>query len=276
MDFFERIQTARDSVLAKNDGRPDIGLVLGTGRGKLPDGLAVLATIPYRDIAGFPVSSAPGHAGNLVLGRLHNRAVAILQGRLHLYEGFSAKEVALPVYLLGALGIRTLLITNAAGALNAGYRPGEVMLIEDHINFTGHNPLVGDNDERLGLRFPDMSDAYASELRNLATTVAAEIPIAIQSGTYAGVLGPSLETSAERRYLRLCGADAVGMSTVMEVIAANHAGIRVLALSAITNVATGEVDQQPDTIEQVMEQAAIAGEKINQLLAGIIERLGNP
>jgi purine-nucleoside phosphorylase len=194
-----------------------------------------------------------------------------MQGRVHLYEGRSAQEVALPVYLLRALGAERLVVTCAAGALDPELAPGTVMLIEDHLNLTGANPLTGPNDERLGPRFPDMSRAYDPELRAAAWAAGAERGLA--HGIYAGIAGPSLETSAERRFLRAAGADAVGMSTVLEVIAAVHAGMAVLGLAAITNAAHGGPDQAPDTVEDVLAMAAVAGETIAALLARLLPRL---
>jgi purine-nucleoside phosphorylase len=196
-----------------------------------------------------------------------------MQGRVHLYEGRSAAAVALPVYLLKALGALRLVVTNAAGALNPEFAPGDVMLIEDHLNFTGHNPLTGPNDDALGLRFPDMSRAYDPDLRERALAVAKARKIPLRRGIYAGIAGPSLETSAERRWLRSTGADAVGMSTVLEVIAARHAGLATLGLSAITNSATGGSDQQPDSIEEVLENAGVAGATISRLLDRLLPGL---
>ncbi len=262
-----RIQAALQSL-----GSPppvEIGIILGSGLGALADQLEDAVVFPYGRITGFPVSTAPSHAGCLVVGTLFGRAVALMQGRVHLYEGWSARDVALPVYLLAALGARTMVVTNAAGALNADFRPGDVMLIEDHLNFTGANPLTGANDDSLGPRFPDLSRAYDPGLRALA--LGASVPL--RRGIYAGIAGPSLETSAERRWLRSTGADAVGMSTVLEVIAAAHIGLPVLGLSAITNAATGGPDQLPDTIEAVLANAALAGRTITTLLTKIIPQL---
>jgi purine-nucleoside phosphorylase len=228
--------------------------------------------IPYAEIAGFPVPTAPGHAGRLVAGTLHGHPVALMQGRLHLYEGWSARDVALPVYLLKALGAERLVVTNAAGALNPDLGCCDVMLIEDHLNFTGANPLAGPNDDALGLRFPDLSRAYDPALRAAALAAAGAAGVPLRRGVYAGVAGPSLETSAERRFMRAAGADAVGMSTVIEVIAAAHAGLPVLGLSAITNAAAGGPEQQPDTIEAVLANAAVAGRRIAALLAALLPR----
>jgi purine-nucleoside phosphorylase len=263
------VAAARASVDADATGA--VGIVLGSGLGGLADAIEEAVAIPYGAIAGFPRPSAPGHAGRLLVGWLFGRRVAVMQGRLHLYEGWSPQEVALPVYLLKALGAERLVLTNAAGALNPEFAPGEVMLIEDHLNFTGTNPLTGPNDERLGLRFPDLSRAYDPGLRDAAW--AAGEGLGLRVGIYAGVAGPSLETSAERRFLRNAGADAVGMSTVVEAIAAAHASLPVLGLAAITNAATGGPDQAPDTIEDVLAMAEVAGETIAALLARLLPQL---
>lgn len=265
----ERLATALASLVGRTGAAVDLAIILGSGLGQLVEAVQAPLSIPYAEIAGLPVSTAPGHAGRLVIGALHGRRTALMQGRLHLYEGWRAQDVALPVYLLKALGARRLIVTNAAGALNPDFRPGEVMLIEDHLNFTGANPLTGPDEPSLGLRFPDMSRAYDPDLR--AAAIAAGP--GLRRGIYAGIAGPSLETSAERRWLRASGADAVGMSTVIEVIAAAHAGLPVLGLSAITNAATGGPDQQPDTIESVLAQAAIAGTTIAAILAALIPTL---
>ena len=269
MTPFERLAAAQTSIAARAGEPVEIGMILGSGLGALADAVKDPTVIPYAEIAGFPVSTAPSHAARLVIGTLRGRRVAMMQGRLHLYEGWSARDVALPVYLLKALGALRLVVTNAAGALNPDYSPGEVMLIKDQLNFTGANPLTGPNDDRLGLRFPDMSRAYDPDLRSRARKAAKAARLELHRGIYAGIAGPSLETSAERRWLRSTGADAVGMSTVLEVIAASHAGLAVLGLSAITNAATGGPNQQPDTIEAVLENAAAAGVTI----ASLVERL---
>lgn len=267
MSQTERVARAHASIAARAGAPVEIGLVLGSGLGALADAVEGAVAIPYAEIAGMPVSTAPGHAGQLVIGQLFGRRAALMRGRLHLYEGWPARDVALPVYLLRALGARRLIVTNAAGALNAEFRPGEVMLIEDHLNLTGANPLIGPDEPALGLRFPDMSRAYDPGMRAAAIAAAERAGIGLRRGIYAGIAGPSLETSAERRWLRSTGADAVGMSTVLEVIAAAHAGLPVLGLSAITNAATGGPEQEPDTIEAVLAHAGIAGRDIARLLA---------
>ncbi len=256
--------------LAARAGPPvETALILGTGLGALADAVTEAVGIAFAEIDGFPVPTAPSHAGRLILGKLFGRRVALVQGRVHLYEGRSAAEVALPVSLLAGLGARRLIVTNAAGALNPDFAPGEVMLIEDHLNFTGVSPLTGPNDATLGPRFPDLTRAYDPELRRAALATGEPL----RQGIYAGVRGPEFETSAERRFLRASGADAGGMSTVLEVIAAAHLGLPVLGLSAITNSATGGPDQAPDTIQAVLEMAARAGARIEALLARLIPAL---
>jgi purine-nucleoside phosphorylase len=263
----ERLARAHESIAAWTGAPVELAVILGSGLGDLAEAVEGALAIPYAEIAGMPVSTAPGHAGQLVIGRLFGRRVAVMRGRLHLYEGWSARDIALPVYLTRALGAKALVVTNAAGALNPEFRPGEVMLIEDHLNLTGANPLIGPDEPGLGPRFPDMSRAYAPEARAVALRAAEAAGVALRRGIYAGIAGPSLETSAERRWLRATGADAVGMSTVTEVIAANHAGMTVLGLSAISNAATGGPEQMPDSIEEVLAYAALAGRDIARVLA---------
>src|SRR5690606_35832112 len=257
-----RVERAHASIRQRVGPPCGIALMLGSGLGHIADSVAGAEIIPYSVIDGFPVSTAPGHKGQLVAGTLFGRRVLVMQGRLHLYEGWAPADIALSVYLLKRLGAASLIVTNAAGALNPNYAPGEVMLIEDHLNFTGLNPLVGPNDDSIGLRFPDMSRAYDPDLLRLTEKAVERAGQEVRRGIYVGILGPSLETSAERRFLRASGGDAVGMSTVTEVIAAVHAGMRVVGLSAITNAATGGPDQKPDTVEEVLANAAICGRKI--------------
>lgn len=268
-----RLERAHASIKNRVGAPCEVALMLGSGLGHLADVVEGATIIPYQEIDGFPVSTAPGHKGQLVIGRLYGRRVVVMQGRLHLFEGWSPRDIALAVYLLRRLGAATLVVTNAAGGLNPDYQAGDVMLIEDHLNFTGHNPLRGENEEALGLRFPDMSRAYDPELRRMAERAAQRAGVALHHGVYAGVLGPSLETSAERRFLRSAGGDAVGMSTVTEVIAANHASLPVVGFSAITNQATGGPDQQPDTVEEIFAHAAICGRKIAAVLSKLLPDL---
>jgi purine-nucleoside phosphorylase len=269
----ERLARAHASIENRAGAPCDIALVLGSGLGQLADAVTEPTIIPYGEIDGFPVSTAPGHKGQFVIGSLFGRRTVVMQGRLHLYEGWQPRDIALAVHLLKRLGAGTFVVTNASGGLNADFDAGDVMLIEDHLNFTGTSPLIGPNDDALGLRFPDQSRLYDPELRQLAIDSAKATGVAIRRGVYCGVNGPELETSAERRFFRSAGGDAVGMSTVMEVIAANHAGMKVLGLSAIANAATGGTDQQPDTIESVVAMAAVCGVKIATILRDLFPRL---
>lgn len=262
----DRLNAARASIAARMGPPCDTAMVLGTGLGHLAEMVADPIYIPYQEIAGFPVSTAPGHQGRLVIGRLFGRRTVLMQGRVHLYEGWTARDIALAIYLLNAFGPKQLVITNAAGGLNPAFEAGSVMLIEDHINLTGHNPLIGPNDDEIGLRFPDLTAAYDPALREKAMAAAEAAGQGLHRGIYLGLTGPSLETSAERRYFRATGGDAVGMSTVLETIAAVHAGLPVLGLSAITNPATGAPGEAPDTIEDVIANAAISGQKITKIL----------
>jgi purine-nucleoside phosphorylase len=266
----ERLGLARTVVRRVVPEPVEVGMVLGTGLDGLADRMIGGTRIPYAEIPGVAGTTAPGHAGQLVVGELFGIRCALMEGRLHLYEGWSPQEIVFPIYLLCALGAQSLIVTNAAGALNPDFAPGDMMLIEDHLNFTGVNPLTGPNDDWLGQRFPDMSRAYDPEWQACAREIAGS---ALRAGVYAGISGPSLETSAERRFLRNSGGDAVGMSTVIEVIAAAHTGLRVLGLSAITNSATGGPEQQPGTIEEVLENAAVAGGKMAKLLETLIPEI---
>jgi len=247
----------------------EIGMILGTGLGGLTDAVDIEETIPYSRIEGLQSSTAPSHAGQLVIGRYQGRRIAVMQGRIHLYEGYSASEVVFPVYILRALGAKTFVVTNAAGGLNESYSPGDVMVIGDHLNLSGRNPLIGENDDAIGVRFPDMSRAYDPGLLERAQAAAKSAGVSVHTGVYASVTGPSLETSAERRYIRSIGGDAIGMSTVLEVIAANHCGLKVLGFSAITNVATGGAGQPEDSIEDRLENAKICGAKLERILQGV-------
>ncbi len=241
----EHIADAVATVRSRSPSTPRFGIILGSGLGVLADDVAAPVAIRYTEIPRFPVATAKGHQGRLVLGDLEGHAVAVMQGRCHLYEGYTAEQVAFPIRVLAALGVRTLIVTNAAGGLNRAFRSGDLMIIADHINFSGTNPLVGTNDDALGPRFPDMSAAYDPELRTLARKTAREESIPVRTGVYVGVLGPSYETPAELAMLRAWGADAVGMSTVVEVIAARHAGVRVLGLAAITNATSHASPKRP-------------------------------
>ena len=242
-EYTRQVQEAAAYIKEKLGGRaPEIAITLGSGLGDLADHLVDAVQIPYGEIPHFPVSTVAGHKGQFVVGKLEGREVLCMQGRFHYYEGYDLKQVTLPVRVMKLLGISTLIVTNAAGGINTGFRPGNLMLIEDHLNLTGENPLIGENLEVFGDRFFDMTVAYDAEYRALAEQLAAELNIPLQKGVYAWLTGPNYETPAEIRYLRAIGADAVGMSTVPEVLVARHSGLRGCGISCITNLAAGMGD----------------------------------
>jgi len=249
--MFERAKQSAEYIQEKLKVTPEIGLILGSGLGILADEIEDAIAIPYSEIPNFPVSTVHGHAGQLVIGQLAGKTVIAMQGRFHHYEGYSMDKVTFPVRVMKLLGVEKLIVTNAAGGVNKDFSPGDLMLITDHINFMS-NPLIGANDERFGPRFPDMSTAYDKEFQQLAKTVASDLNITIQEGVYLGLTGPTYETPAEIRMIRTLGGDAVGMSTVPEVIVANHSSMRVLGISCITNMAAGILDQ-PLNHEEVIE-----------------------
>ena len=264
-DQFTLAETAAQSILQRTPLRPQIGLVLGSGLGAFADSLTDSTKIPFSEIPAFPRSTAIGHAGQLVIGKSGNVPVAVMQGRVHLYEGYSAQQVVFPIRVFGRMGIRSVILTNAAGGINRNYQQGALVLIRDHINLQGTNPLAGPNDDRFGVRFPDMTHAYAKEYRASAQEEAAKLGMQLHEGVYAALLGPSYETPAEIEYLRRIGADLVGMSTVAEVIAARHMGIKVLAISCVTNMAAGILDQ-PLSHAEVME----TGERVKTTFEGLL------
>ena len=270
-NFFKKIELAAEYIDQRISQSPEVLLILGSGLGDVISETSKQAEISYKEIPEFPFSTAPSHAGNLVLGNLNGKCVLVMQGRLHLYEGWKANEIAFPIRVAKSLGVKKMIVTNAAGALNPSFEPGSIMMLTDHINFTGQNPLIGPHDDELGLRFPDMSDTYDKKIQRIVSSCFQNAGIKLSEGVYAGITGPSLETSAERRFLRDSGADAVGMSTVMEVIAAKQAGFEVVGLSAITNKADGGPEQQPDTIEEVLEYASLAGKKIKSILPELLQ-----
>jgi len=272
-ELMEKVTTARDYILARTEIAPEIAIILGSGLGGLIDDVQVDAAFPYGEIPDFPVSTVVGHAGQLALGSLFRKQVVVMQGRFHFYEGYPMSLVIFPIRVMQALGAKSLIVTNAAGGLNPVFSPGDVMLITDHINTMGDNPLIGPNEDALGPRFPDLSRAYDPDLRALTLAIAEREGIPVQQGVYVATSGPTYETPAERRHLRIIGGDAVGMSTVPEVIAANHAGMRVLGLSAITNKATGDPDQQPDNHAEVLAMAKVAGEKLVRLVRNVIQEM---
>jgi len=251
---------------------PEIGIVLGTGLGDLCSVVKGREEIAYSDIPNFPISTVEGHRGRLILGEINNKRIAILQGRVHLYEGYSAREVCFGVRVLAMMGTQTIIITNAAGALNPGFEEGNIMVITDHINLTGHNPLRGENIDELGERFPDMSQVYDEGLISLAISCGIDIGVRLDKGVYVGVLGPSLETPAETRALRILGGDAVGMSTVMEVIAARHMGLKVLGLSCLTNKNLPDCMNET-SFEYVVNQARKSGGVLQRLIIEILKHL---
>ncbi|MFP3869257.1 MAG: purine-nucleoside phosphorylase [Syntrophobacteria bacterium] len=254
------------------DIQAEVGIVVGTGLGGLGDRIQIAAAIPYREVPHFPVPTVASHRGQLIFGSLGGRRVVAMQGRLHYYEGYEPKEITFPVRVMAAMGVRTLIISNAAGGLNPLFCAGDLMLICDHINFTGLNPLRGDNVEEWGPRFPEMTEPYNRRLNEVAEQAARDLGIRIHRGVYVGVTGPSMETAAETRFLRLMGADAVGMSTIPEVIVAVHAGIRVFALSVITNVNLPD-DYKPAPIEQVIATAKGAEPHMVRLVDELLKRM---
>src|SRR6266850_2581567 len=272
MDYFGKVQAAADAVRARVGVVPTTAIVLGSGLGDFASALGDATSIKYGDLPHWPVSSIPGHEGRLVVGTARGHRVAALAGRAHLYEGYDSQTVTFSTRVLGLLGVKQLILTNAAGGVNMTFSQGALMVIDDHINLTGHNPLAGPNDDRFGPRFPDMSAVYASRLRALADQTAKAANVALAHGVYAALLGPSYETPAEIRFLRTIGADAVGMSTVPEAIVARHMGIDVLGISCITNMAAGVLPQPLDHAE-VMETARRVRGQFIALLEGIIGRI---
>jgi purine-nucleoside phosphorylase len=264
---FVQAEKAAKFILAKTKLRPQIALVLGSGLGAFADEFAGARKLAYAKIPHFPRSTAIGHAGQLVLGRVDGIAVAGMQGRVHLYEGYSAKQVAFPIRVFARMGIKAVILTNAAGGINLDFAQGRLVAIRDHLNLQGANPLIGPNDEKFGLRFPDMSEAYDKKFRKLAKDASKRLGTNLGEGVYAALAGPSFETPAEIRFLRALGADLVGMSTVPEVIAARHSGIRVLGISCVTNAAAGILDQPLSHTEVLETGERVKGEFIALLRA---------
>lgn len=265
-------QQTKAYLEAKIKSRPSIGVVLGSGLGAFADALSDSTHIPYADIPGWPRSTAIGHAGKLVFGNLGSTEIVVMSGRAHLYEGYSPARVTYGVRIFHMLGVRSLVLTNAAGGVNVSYQQGGLVLISDHINLQGVNPLVGANEDHFGPRFPDMSDAYSHEYRKIAKETAAELGIVLDEGVYAALSGPSYETPAEIRYLRTIGADLVGMSTVPEVIVANHMSMKVLAISCVTNMAAGVLPQKINH-EEVLETGTRVRDTLLLLLKTVLPRL---
>ena len=271
-DEFTLAESAAQFLLSQTSLHQKIGLVLGSGLGAFADELTAATRVPYAQIPSFPHSTAVGHAGNLVIGKADGIPIAAMQGRVHLYEGYSPKQVVLPTRVLARMGVRALILTNAAGGINLEYRQGALVVISDHLNLQGQNPLVGPNDDRLGPRFPDMTRAYWKPYREIAREESHRLGKTVYEGVYAGLLGPSYETPAEIRYLRTIGADLVGMSTIPEVIVAQHMGIKVLAISCVTNMAAGILDQ-PINHEEVLETTERVREDFVALLRAVLPRI---
>ena len=269
---FARASRAAKFILAKTKLRPKLALVLGSGLGAFADELDSATRIPYQKIPGFPRATVTGHAGALVIGKSGEVPVAAMQGRVHRYEGYSSREVVFPMRVLGRLGIRAAILTNAAGAINLDYGQGALVVIRDHINLQGKNPLMGPNDERFGPRFPDMSEAYFRPYREIALREAERLGLGVHEGIYAALSGPSFETPAEIRYLKTIGADLVGMSTVPEAIVARHMNIRVLGISCATNMAAGILDQ-PITHAEVLETGERVKSQFIALLRAVIPQI---
>jgi purine-nucleoside phosphorylase len=272
LELGEKVKESADHIRDRVDISPEIALTLGSGLGGLAEQIEDSVVIPYAEIPNFPEVTVEGHAGNLIVGHLAGRHVIAMQGRFHYYEGYVLRSITLPVRIFKELGASVYVVTNAAGGLNESFAAGDIMLITDHINLTGTNPLIGPNDDSLGPRFPDMSETYDAKLLKLAKQVAARKGIPLREGVYVGVSGPNYETPAELRFLSMIGGDAVGMSTVHEVIVARHAGLRVLGVSCISDVAAPEA-RHALTHEQVVAQAQATGPTIGKLIEGVIEKI---
>ncbi|MGE0448038.1 MAG: purine-nucleoside phosphorylase [Vicinamibacterales bacterium] len=272
MSDYASVWEAAGVIRGRVNRTPELAVVLGSGLSRFADCLDSAVSMPYADLPRWPRAAVEGHEGRLVVGDVRGKTVAVLSGRGHLYEGHAPHLLAMPIRVMALVGVRTLVLTNAAGGIRPDLEPGAIVIIEDHINLTGCNPLVGENDERFGPRFPDMTDVYSPRLRVLADEAAAALGLALHRGTYAGVLGPSYETPAEVRFLRSIGADMVGMSTVPEAIVARHMGLEVLGLSCIANAAAG-LHEGPLAHAHVVETAHRAGVRIARLLEEIVARV---
>ena len=270
--LLQKMEEAKAYIQSKISLQPQIGLILGSGLGELADEVQDAVRIPYESIPHFPVSTVEGHAGQLVLGTLHHKTVIAMQGRFHYYEGYTMQEVTFPVRVMKALGVDQLIVTNACGGMNPDFQPGDLMLIQDHLNMTGANPLIGANEAGLGPRFPDMSRAYTPELLELVRETAQSLGIRVQQGVYAGITGPTYMTPAELTMLRMLGGDAVGMSTVPEVIVASHMAMKVIGISCVTDMAIGE-HLEPLSHEQFIEVANRTKPMFISLVREIIARL---
>jgi len=272
LDYHEKVAETAAYIEKKIPERPIAGLLTGTGLGNSGQSLAVSVSLPYEDIPHLPIPTVQSHIGKFLAGKMANRPVIVMQGRFHLYESYSSLDVTFPVRLMQTLGVETLFVTNAAGGLNPAFRPGDIMIIKDHINLTGTNPLVGPNHDDWGERFPDMTEAYDKHLMSLAEEAGRDSTIALRKGVYAGLLGPSLETPAEVRFLKAIGAEAVGFSTTLEVIAAAHARIKVLGLSIITNVNDPD-HPEPANVGKIINIAKAAAPRVDQIIRSVVGRM---
>ena len=271
--MFEKLEETVACVKQHTDLRPTVGVILGSGLGQLVDRMSDAVAIDYRDLPHFPAPTVAGHAGRLVVGHIGGVVVMAMQGRFHYYEGHDMRTIAVPTAFMQRFGVRTLIVSNSAGGINRGFVPGDLMLITDHINLVGNNPLIGLNDERLGPRFPDMTEPYSLRLIALAEAAAAELGVSLRRGVYAGLSGPCYETAAEIRYLERIGADAVGMSTVPEVIVARYLGMEVLGISCVTNMATG-ISKVKHAHDDVVRTANEASARFCDVVANTIGKLG--
>lgn len=271
--MYEKLSIATNYIQSIKDNKPKIGIVLGSGLGEFVDQIENKTIISYNDIPHFKKTTVEGHEGKLILGKIKGVEIAVMQGRLHSYEGLPMEEVVFPVRILGVLGIKTLILTNAAGGVNLNYRPGDLMMILDHINLMGKNPLIGPNENQMGPRFPDMSHAYNPELNEIMRSVSKTLGHTLHEGVYAGVLGPTYETPAEIKMIRILGADVVGMSTVPETIAANHMGLKVCGISCVTNMGAG-ITNQTLRHEDIKDEALKAMKHFTALLNNSIEKFG--
>lgn len=271
-EFHAKLNDAVAYITGEVKFEPTIGIILGTGLGSLVDGIELVATVDYDKIPFFPISTVESHAGRLLFGNLRGKKVVCMQGRFHYYEGYSFKQIAFPVRVMKALGMQTLIVSNAAGGLNPNFKPGDIMLIKDHINFFPGNPLIGPNDNSWGDRFPDMYETYTFKLQELAKAIAVEQKLRLQEGVYLGLTGPCLETAAEYRAFRTLGADAVGMSTVPEVLTAHHQRNHVLGFSIITDMGLAD-NMHPCSLDDVIGAAMRTEPKLRDLIAGCVERL---
>lgn len=272
--LYEKVQNTAEFLRGKTSLKPDIGIILGTGLGSTAEAIEVDTVVDYKDIPDFPVSTVESHDGRLIFGTLSGKKIVAMQGRFHLYEGYSPQQITFPVRVMKQMGVKTLLVSNACGGVNPQFRNGDIMIITDHINLLGTNPLIGPNDDRLGPRFPDMYNVYNNDLVELAHQTAIENGIPVQKGVYLAVLGPNLETGAEYRMVRILGADVVGMSTVPEVIVARHSGLRVLGFSIITDMGLPDA-MQAVSLEEVLKVSAVAEPKLKLVITKVLEKIEN-